>query len=260
MSFTISTYTPGASTATLHAIWQSAYASLHPAFSLPAAKLHQLVNTPLAKVFISTAPSGEVAGFVLTYLVRIGSSSPKLQHYKGTLAALVVSVAYQGQGVGTALHDAALAYLEPAVRDSLTRSTPPAAHSEIMFGSIVPRIFPGLPGLPAMERARAWFTKRGWNFLDGDMQIDLYGKLPTSVDQEMFKVAAVQNGITFRPATPADNEAIMALQSDNFEDYTVSRCQAIMADHRAGWTCSSGSSLAGSIAISSSLWIQTASS
>lgn len=247
----ITPYEPGTPTDALHALWQSTMAALHPAYALPASKLHELLNFPTAHVLIATVDSTPI-GFALTYTIRSGSAAdPSSQHLRGGLPALVVSPSHQRQGVGSALHAAALDYLTSTVRGSFARSTPPATESAIQLGSAFPRIFPGPPDLPAFEPAIAFFSKRGWTFKDG-RSTDLYGALPTGVDLEEFIAPARAKGVEFRAATARDEEEIMALQYSQFGSYTVSCKLEGRADGRGGRTCTRSTSRKGGWRISTS--------
>lgn len=220
MSITVTEHTGDVSA--LHNIWEEGFASVNAAYSLPPATFESLLAAALATVFVARLhASDEPVGFALTYLIRSGGEgNPAAQHYKGSLAALVVHPRHRGCGVGGALHDAALTSLETSVRSSFARSTPPPTEGELQLGSIFPRIFPGLPVLDELKPTKEWFTKRGWTF-PGSQAIDLYGRVPTGVDQEQWKEDAKAHGITFRPANPDDEAAVMVLEKE-FDSYTVS--------------------------------------
>jgi GNAT superfamily N-acetyltransferase len=228
----VSRYT-GGSNRELHALWESGVATLHPAYSLPLAKFSTLLAYPTAVIFVARKDDA-IVGFALTYTIRSGASTnPAAAHLKGTLSALAVSPSARGVGVGTALHGAAMAYLTTTVRESLARSTPPAAESVIQLGSVFPRIFPGLPALDAFKGSKEWFAARGWTF-DADVAIDLYGRIPAPVDQSAFLAKPHGHGLTFRPARPGDEEGIMLLQKE-FDSFTVSaRTRAVLITGMAG--------------------------
>lgn len=210
---TITPYEPNTPSDALHAIWQSTLGT-NPAYTLPPAKLHALLNYPTARVFLASS-GGEAIGWALTYTIRAGCApDPKAQHLRGGLSAIVVHPDHQRRGFGSALHAAALDYLEDAVRGSFGRSTPPARAGEIQLGSAFPRIFPGVPDtLPALD----FFGARGWTLRE--RATDLYGRLPTSVDLTRFTAPAEARGVVFRPATPADGDALMALEYAEFGGY-----------------------------------------
>lgn len=204
----------------LHGIWEEALASLHKAYALPAAKFEALVTHPSAVTFVARDDAGKAVGFVLTYTIRSGAAScASTQHLKGMLSAVVVRPDAQRRGVGSALHKVATEHLSTMIRESFSRSTPAATESIIQLGSVFPRIFPGVPDLPAFKPAKAFFGKNGWSFKN--LCIDLYGAVPTGVDQEQFKKQAHSHGIQFRPATAEDEDKIMELQKE-FDSFTVS--------------------------------------
>ncbi|TXT13411.1 hypothetical protein VHUM_00778 [Vanrija humicola] len=215
----ITRYTPSAPSDALHAIWEGTVAALHGAYSLPAAKFHSLINAERAAVHVASVADQPV-GFALTYLIPVGSKANKAkQHYRGSLAALVVLPAHQRNGLGTQLNDAAVAQLSADIRASYSLSTPPATAGEIQLGSTFPRIFPGLPALPAFEGAKTWLNARGWTIKDSK-NIDLYGALPNDVDLEKQTETAKKHGIVFRAATPDDEAALMELEYGEFDAFT----------------------------------------
>lgn len=206
----------------LHALWQSTVATTHPAYALPASTFASLLSAPLADVYVARSPSSpDPVGFALTYLIRAGGAhNPAAQHYKGSLAALIVHPSHRRQGVGEALHTAALTGLETAVLASLTSSVPVPKEGELQLGSTFPRIFPGLPKLDGVEDAKRWLAKRGWDF-PGSEAIDLYGRVPTGVDQEQFKKLPASHGVTFRAAVPHDEMKVIEFEKE-FDSYVVS--------------------------------------
>lgn len=218
----IQIYSPSNSSKALYEIWQSTTGSI-PGYALPSTKFHSLISAPLARIFFSSDPKGDVQGFAITYLIRSGSeSSPGGQHLKGSLAILLVDPEYRNQGVGTALHSAALDYLTDAVKSSLDKSTPRPEKWELQLGSIFPRIFPGLPEGPEFAEAKSWFERREWTF-GSDLSIDLYRSLTPgqAVDTEAISRKAKEHGITFRTPRPEDVPALYELQTAHFDSYTV---------------------------------------
>ena len=204
----------------MHEIWQQTLGRVS-AYRLPLDKFASLLDVPLSRVF-QVVIDGYVQGFAITYLIRSGAASNAAnQHLKGSLASLAVHPAYQGQGIGTALHDAALQYLEKEVRRSLTLSVPAASKSELQLGSIFPRIFPGLPEGEEFDHAGQWFTKRGWKF-SSDISIDLYQ--PISSEYRISKTITDKPyslGIRFGSPQKNDDEGLFLLQNSTFGIFTV---------------------------------------
>jgi beta-N-acetylhexosaminidase len=220
----------------IHAIWEATVGRV-PAYHLPLEKFTTLLDPPLSRVFIVTI-QGEARGFAITYLLRNGAASNQAnQHLKGSLAVLAVAPNFQGQGIGSALHDVALQHLETAVRDSLSLSSPTASKSQIQLGTIFPRIFPGLPEGPEFEHAYRWFKNRGWPLVD-EPSIDLYQ--PLSADYEVverIRQKPASLGIRFGVPQAEDDEGLYALQNSEFGTFTVCHVSAEMVtvtDHQ-GW-------------------------
>lgn len=126
----------------------------------------------------------------------VGLAATQRHGERGNLVALVVDPERQRQGVGTALHDAALDLL----RGSGVRHT--------QLGGGETRFWPGAPAnLPG---ARAFFEARGWAF-DGET-IDL------TQDLRGYQTPATlrPSTATFRTATPADLDELLAFERREF--------------------------------------------
>lgn len=162
-------------------------------------------------------PHGAPLGFAVAYLVKVTASTNPDTKVKGSLGALVVSPDQQGKGIGSALHNAAVSYLEEEVRNSL----PPNTDGTLQLGSTFPRIFPGLPDIEYLQPAKDWFGKRGWTIGEPDA-IDLYSPLPNDVNYDPFTSEARKHGVEFRHARPADREALMRMEFTEFDSFTVS--------------------------------------
>lgn len=222
----------------LHTLWEATIGASHPPYSIPAPKFRKLLTADNAKVFVAFPPHRSVSdsdsqgvsassaardrsgepplGFAITYLIKQTSSANPDTTLRGSLAALVVSPSHQKKGVGSALHDAAVAYLEGAVRTSL----PAGKEGSLQLGSTFPRIFPGLPDVAALQPAKEWFHRRGWAIAAPDA-IDLYSPLPNKVDLDQFIVDAEKRGTTFRQACSSDRDELLRMEFAEFDSFTV---------------------------------------
>lgn len=160
---------------------------------------------------------GQPLGFAITYVVKVTASTNPDTKVKGSLGALLVPPEHQGKGIGSALHEAAVSYLEKEVR----RSLPPNTDGTLQLGSTFPRIFPGLPDIEYLQPAKDWFRRRGWTISEPDA-IDLYSPLPNDVNYDPFTSEARKHGVEFRHARPADREALMRMEFTEFDSFTVS--------------------------------------
>lgn len=209
---TCARYVKGSPTDDLHEIWEDAVASLNKAYSIPADKFYSLINGEGSVVFCFTERN-ETLGFALIYYMRVGiKGDPAAQHYRGGLAAIAVTPSRQREGIGMTLHDDAMRFLKDKIWKSLKMSTPLAESSVIQLGSTFPRIF---PGVPTVLPSRPWFEKMGWKIKE-NTEIDLYGRIPTGVNQDSWRRQAHKNGVSFRPAKIDDEKQLMALQKANF--------------------------------------------
>lgn len=251
-SYRVTAYPRDSPSDDLRALWQATLGRHNNAYSIPPPKFHQILNTDDAKVFVAFAdgseptssskspntandsddrpspsdvvngedgerPLGPPLGFAVAYLVKVTASTNPDTKVKGSLGALVVSPEHQGKGIGSALHDAAVSYMEGEVRKSLPQNT----DGSLQLGSTFPRIFPGLPDIEYLQPAKDWFRKRGWTVKDPDA-IDLYSPLPNDVNYDPFISEARKHEVEFRQARPADREALMRMEFTEFDSFTVS--------------------------------------
>lgn len=262
-SHRVTTYPRDSPSDDLHALWQATLGRHNDAYSIPRPKFHQILNTDNSKVFVAYAdrseptssskspitnggsdnrpssnngvydedgerPHGPPLGFAVAYLVKVTASTNPDTKVKGSLGALVVSPEHQGKGIGSALHGAAVSYLEEEVRKSL----PPSTDGTLQLGSTFPRIFPGLPDIEYLQPAKDWFRKRGWTVKVPEA-IDLYSPLPNDVNYDPFISEARKHEVEFRHARPADREALMRMEFTEFDSFTVSARPSIMVASKA---------------------------
>jgi beta-N-acetylhexosaminidase len=205
----------------LYDIWQSTVGRIST-YNLSQEKFASLLSAPSSRVFQVTK-SGSTKGFAITYLIRDGAASDiTRRHFKGSLALLAVHPDYQGQGIGFALHEAALQHLESEVRKSFELSVPRATQSQVQLGSIFPRIFPGLPEGQEFDQAYQWFAKRGWPF-QHDISIDLYQPVSSKYKAaQKIMDKSLSLGIRFAVPEEKDDASLYDLQVSNFGSFTVS--------------------------------------
>lgn len=96
---------------------------------------------------------GKAVGFAATYI--IASGTPEARKYTGNLGLLMVASSMHKQGVGLALHEAAL--------KQFRQQQDPEVET-VQLGSVFPRFFPGLSqALPDNSTSTDFFIHRGWN-------------------------------------------------------------------------------------------------
>ncbi|MBO0782792.1 MAG: GNAT family N-acetyltransferase, partial [Ktedonobacteraceae bacterium] len=111
----------------------------------------------------------------------------------------------QGRGIGSVLHDAALAHL----RTSGVRN--------IQLGGLVPRFWCGLP--TNLEAARSFFEHRGWQF--GQKVVDMVRDLRDYTTPERISQRMEQEGIRFETATPESIAEVLAFETREFPNWTM---------------------------------------
>lgn len=245
----------------LHGIYTASYASRYPSYHIPLEKFSSLLSDPAATVFIArpklnkdpsqpgTDPitnrpqtTAEILGFALTYSIRNGTSDdPANQHLKGGLALICVHPDCQSQGLGSALHQAAISHLSSSILSSLDKSKPKPESGSIMLGSIFPRFFPGLPAIPGHEGTKMWLEKQGWKFKD-EMSYDLYRPLPgpggmEGLEKELKGLMERAEGAGYRCGEyNGDREGLADLEKE-FGYATVSRCSDVLSGPNSNCTC-----------------------
>lgn len=179
-------------------------------------------------------------GFCLTYTAQAGSSQdPACQHLKGGLALIAVNDLHRGQGVGTALHNEAIKYLEDTIQESFATSQPAATESEIIIGSWFPRFFPGIPEGAEFEPAKQWLGKRGWQ-ISQERGRDMYRRFGGPEEDDALRSEmktlmqrAEDQGIRFAPPEQKDDEALVAFEMAEFRKYIVCSSPSVSRRTRA---------------------------
>lgn len=182
-------------TAAVAALWRDAQGTTWPlAADRLGAVLDALDPARDGAHFVAEAGAG-LLGFVATQTRRSGPAAPP----EGYLPALLIVSAARRRGLGTALHDRALAHLrEQGVR-------------RVQLGGGEPRFWPGVPtNLPGAE---PFFRARGWAFdgLSHDLIRDL--RAPHAPDPGWGRAPA---GIAIAVATPADIPDLLAFERREF--------------------------------------------
>ncbi|KAI8330634.1 glycoside hydrolase superfamily [Chlamydoabsidia padenii] len=155
-----------------------------------------LTNPHTNPVHFVARQDNKVVGFAATMIRQEDDGT------HGQLALLMVDPAYRNQGIGSQLHDTALAHL----RSNHTTT--------LRLGSTYPRFFPGLPA--THERFAPFFIKRRWNVAPTqvhDLMGDLttYQGMPDRLSQRMKR-----ERIWFGRLVPHDRPQLEAFQRTHF--------------------------------------------
>lgn len=194
--FDIQPYDHTRDAAAVHALWQEALGAQWP---LTPALLRLVLEAPgTQNAHLVARQGGQVLGLAATQL-HLG---------QGNLTALLVAPAARRQGVGAALHDAALRLLRAAgVR-------------RVQLGGGETRLWPGLPA--NLAEARPFFAARGWAFAGEtvDLTQDLRAYQPPA---DLRPSPAV-----IRVAAPADVAELLDFQRRAFPGWL--RAYQVAAD------------------------------
>jgi GNAT superfamily N-acetyltransferase len=136
---------------------------------------------------------GEVRGFLLSLVRRVPFFGQGYDPEDAWITAFGVAPGWEGQGIGSALLDAALERLKGLGR------------TRIALSPYVPNYF--TPGADAKAYARGieFLTKRGFEVVERpiSMRAELTGfRIPETIEERA--VALREEGVELRPATPAD--------------------------------------------------------
>ncbi|GCF06490.1 GNAT family N-acetyltransferase [Dictyobacter arantiisoli] len=179
--------------ADVYTLWQAALGQTWP---ITQERLHKVLNGPEPHHFVARV-NGEIVGFAATFKsIRDGERI-------GQLAALIVHPDKQRGGIGTALHDTALAHFQDVeVQD-------------IQLGSITPRFWPGVPtNLPV---AVAFFNARGWT--TSETVYDLSQDLSTYRTPDAIVERVKKEGITITAATSQNVTDALAFEAKEFSGW-----------------------------------------
>ncbi len=187
-------------------LWQATLAETWP---LEFARFRQVLNGPEAQHFV-VRDTKRLVGFAATLKGWRGASRA------GHLLALLVAPDKQRQGIGSALHEAALHHLQ-------------TAHvSVLQLGGIIPRFWCGLP--TNLAATRPFFTQHGWEFSNNvfDLMQDLSNyATPAYVQTRMDK-----EQILFETATEQSIAELLAFEQREFANWTAHyKLCALLGDH-----------------------------
>ncbi|HTI13089.1 MAG TPA: GNAT family N-acetyltransferase [Dictyobacter sp.] len=129
-------------TEAVFALWQDTVAHAWP---LASSRFFRVLDGPEAKHFVARV-NGKVVGFVATY--KSFRDHEKIGH----LGLLLIDPQMHGQGLGTSLHNAALAHFRSE-----------GLH-KIQLGSVSPRFWCGVP--TNLSQATKFFRGKGWHYDD----------------------------------------------------------------------------------------------
>lgn len=193
---TIHPYQPAADERAVLDVWQAALGQTWP---IRAGVFRRAVGStqPGQRCRHLVAISGErVIGFIAVQ-INPHDNAPS----SASISALIVDPSMQRRGIGTALLDATLTYVQGiGVR-------------RVRIGGYTPRFWPGVPtNLPG---AKAFFEARGWSFDHpvGHQVYDLVRDLADYTIPDSLRQRTASEHITLEPATTVDADAIIDLQA-----------------------------------------------
>ena len=191
-------YDPARDSAALFALWDDALGRSWP---LATRSFHALLAalgpTHGGAHFVAEGRGG-LLGFAATQIAPGAGGTPP----EGALPALLVAPAARRRGLGSGLHERALAHLRAA------------GAGRVQLGGGSPRLWPGVPtDLPA---AAPFFAARGWAFdgLSHDLIRDL--RAPHTPDPGWGRAPA---GVALAVATPADLPDLLAFERREFPEW-----------------------------------------
>jgi len=179
------------------ALWQAALGATWPLTAMQFRRVIDPTGPAYGRAHFVAEDCSTILGFVATQLLPPNSGAAT----EGCLPVLLVAPTMWRRGIGTALHDHALAYL----REQGTH------HVQVGGGS--PRIWPGVPhNLPT---ALPFFQGRGWDFTETshDLVRDLRDEriaLPSPQPTE---------GITIAVAGAAEIPELLAFERREFPSW-----------------------------------------
>lgn len=179
--------------ASVFTLWQT---TVGRAWPIDLARFRQILSAPNARHLV-VKEQGQIIGFVAT------SQSQSWGTQVGHLQLLLVAPSWQGKGLGSALHEAALGHFR-------------AAGAQIaQLGGLVPRFWCGVPG--NLPEAHEFFKQRGWEFDQPvyDLEQDLRQySTPPAIYQRI-----AEQGITLAAGRAEDVPEILAFEQREFPNW-----------------------------------------
>jgi GNAT superfamily N-acetyltransferase len=177
----------------VYELWQAALAQEWP---LSVERMAKVLAGPEPQHFVARV-NGKVVGFVATFKRSRGGEKI------GYLGALLIAPEMQGQGLGTALHTAALNHLRAANL------------KKVQMGSVSPRFWYGIPeNLPG---ALVFFRHLGWDF--PDTAYDLVQNLTHYTTPENIVQRMQQEQVTIDCAASNNITDVLSFEAREFPNW-----------------------------------------
>jgi len=188
-------FDPARDGAALFALWDDALGRTWPLAARPFRALLAALGPRHGGAHVVAEGRAGLLGFAATQVVPGAGGTPR----EGALPALLVATAARRRGIGTALHERALAHLRAA------------GAGRVQLGGGSPRLWPGVP--TDLLAAAPFFAARGWAFdgLSHDLIRDL--RAPYAPALGWGRPPA---GIVLAVATPADLADLLAFERREF--------------------------------------------
>ncbi|KAI9027328.1 glycoside hydrolase superfamily [Phycomyces nitens] len=182
----------------LGAIWEMWNANF-AALPLSCAMFKHVLDRMSDPVNFVCRDGNKIVGFVATQYIQATKD--------GQLALLMVLPEYKSRGIGTRLHDCALASLSQR------------GASHFRLGSTYPRFFPGVPEEEDVDgpKSQAFFRNRGWKL--GSVVWDLMGDLENYETPKAIKERMIVEKVWFGRILPDQLEALIGFQEKYFPSW-----------------------------------------
>lgn len=179
--------------ASVFLLWQTTVGKTWP---IDFGRFRQILSAPNARHFVAREQE-QLIGFAAT------AQSQNWNTQAGHLQLVLVAPSWRGKGLGSALHEAALAHFR-------------ASGAQIaQLGGLVPRFWCGVPG--NLPHARAFFGKRGWDF---DQPVyDLVQDLRQYSTPPAIYQRIAEQGITLAPGRAEDVPEILEFEKREFPNW-----------------------------------------